>query len=229
MKQNKRVLKSWKTEIGMKYLAIVLLLALIIPFASAIEVGQQVPLLGTFKQYDCVNLIQTCSNCSYVNISSVIAPNSTSLLGESDMTKVGTVYNRTFCLTSLPGDYIVNGHGDVNGNEEIFAYYLIITPTGGPESNTVIFLILASYSIILLVLSFIFKNYIFSFLSGLLFMGTGVYSMVYGFANLTNQYTQILSWVILGLGFIITIVSALEFLNELSGGDYDRVEMEEEE
>ncbi len=97
-----------------------------ISFASA---AQQT--LGTFKQGECIQLIQTHGNTSYNNISFVYQTNSATLHNISDeMTKVGTFYNYTFCNTSLLGEYIVNGFGDPNGVKTSWIYNFFITGTG---------------------------------------------------------------------------------------------------
>jgi len=77
--------------------------------------------LGSFDQYECVDLIQTCSNCSYVNITQITyQPTSTNfLIQEQGMTKQGTRYNYTFCNTSLYGVYVYDTQGDENGEIEI--------------------------------------------------------------------------------------------------------------
>jgi len=173
--------------------------------------------LGPFKQNTCASIIQTCSNCTYVNISSVSYPDSLQALGESSMQKNGTFYNLTFCDTSNLGVYQVNGHGDLDGADQVWSYTFSITPAGGAENNTIIFIILASLSIILLILAFVFENYAFSIISGFAWMGTGVYGMIYGFGNITNAYTGIISIVVIGFGAIITIISGLNMIGENEG------------
>lgn len=84
--------------------------------------------LGSFNLNKCINLTQICANCSYVNISSVLYPNSTKALGETKMIKAGTDYSYYFCSTSLFGQYIVNGHGDENGVNAIWNYVFDIAP-----------------------------------------------------------------------------------------------------
>lgn len=86
--------------------------------------------LGTFQKDKCVELLQTCSNCTYVNISSLTYPNSSLTLRNVAMSKTGTQYNYTFCTPTLAGQYIVNGFGDADGVTTIFAYDFIVTYTG---------------------------------------------------------------------------------------------------
>jgi len=91
----------------------------------------EVQTLGTFKQDTCVDLIQVCGNCSYVNISSILYPNSSEYLTtDIQMTKQGIKYYYTFCNTSSLGRYIVSGHGDPDGKLTAWAYDFEITPSG---------------------------------------------------------------------------------------------------
>ena len=109
----------------MKYLTIFFLIAILIfPLASAETT------LGTFKQNDCVRLLQACADCTYVNITSVNYPNSTQALGHVPMTKIGTEFNYTFCSTSSLGTYIVNGVGNEAGIDTVWAYDFAVTVSG---------------------------------------------------------------------------------------------------
>jgi hypothetical protein len=63
----------------------------------------------------CVNLRQTCSNCSYVVVDSIFFPNNNSVTYNLSMTKSFNNYQFNFCNTSLIGDYQVNTCGDING------------------------------------------------------------------------------------------------------------------
>lgn len=92
--------------------------------------GQAQQTLGTFKQSECITLKQTCANCSFVNVTSVLYPNSSQAIGQVAMTKSVTEYNATFCLTSALGQYTVNGKGDPDGILEIFVYDFYITESG---------------------------------------------------------------------------------------------------
>lgn len=109
----------------MKYLIFILALVFLIGIVGASQES-----LGVFQQGKCINLIQTCSNCSFVNITSILYPNSTQLLGNSVMTATGSVYNYSLCSASVLGIYTVNGIGNPNGVDEIWIYDFEVTPTG---------------------------------------------------------------------------------------------------
>ena len=115
-----------------KILLTFILMAFLISFASA-----EIQTLGTFKLGDDINLIQTCDNCTFNNITSVLYPNSTQTIGEFAMTKTGTIYNFTLSsgnITSL-GTYIVNGFGDLDGIDTVWNYNFEITPSGAERIN----------------------------------------------------------------------------------------------
>jgi len=135
----------------MKYnlILIALLVMAILPMVSAIDN------FGTFKQGDCIKLIQTCANCTGINITSVIAPNGTQVMGLVVMSKTGTEYNATFCNTSSVGTYNVNGVGDIDGINEVWQYTFTITYGGisNPDGSVAIFF---SIGYILFLFGFIF-------------------------------------------------------------------------
>jgi len=89
-----------------------------------------IPNLGTFQKDKCVQLIQTCANCTYNNITSVLLPNSTPVIGERVMTASGSEYTFNFCNATVNGNYIVNGRGNPDGSTAIWAYSFEVTPTG---------------------------------------------------------------------------------------------------
>lgn len=113
-----------------KIILIVFLALFLISFVNAEQQS-----LGTFKKDSCVNLIQTCSNCSFINITSVVYPNSTNAITNKLMTKSNSLYNYSFCLTNVSGTYIVNGLGNPDGINTVFAYDFEINPIGIPATE----------------------------------------------------------------------------------------------
>ena len=74
---------------------------------------------GASKQHESITLLQTCDNCTFVNLTQVLitSPSSVYALepGQFNMTKNGQNYNYTFSNTSLNGDYVYSTCGDLNG------------------------------------------------------------------------------------------------------------------
>lgn len=105
---------------------VILLLGIfIIPDTLAAEAN-----LGTFKQNECLNIIQICDNCTYVNLTAVMYPNSTILSSNIGMSDTGSNYYTQFCNTSLEGNYIAIGIGDPNGVPTSFSYNFMVTNLG---------------------------------------------------------------------------------------------------
>lgn len=116
-------------------LILLIVLLLIIPVVTA-----EVQTLGTFKKGNCVDLKQTCSSCTYNKITSIVYPNSTVAIATVDMTTINNIeYTYQFCNTQVLGNYIVNGYGDVDGTDTVWAYDFLVTENGNEEpTGTVI-------------------------------------------------------------------------------------------
>ncbi len=120
----------------MKKLLLFLLIGIfLISFISATQQS-----LGIFKQGgggDCIELIQTCGNCTYNNVSRVIrtGENSEVFTINTVMTKDETYYNNSFCNITEIGIYNVNGFGDPDTEKTSWVYDFTITPSG-KESST---------------------------------------------------------------------------------------------
>ena len=177
-------------------------------------VGASIANLGTVQQYDCIELLQTCDDCTYNNITSVMYPNRTNnaLSSEIEMTKDGTIYNATFCETDELGTYIVSGHGDIDGTNT-WNYVFDVTTTGGTSNNLLpIFLLVAV--LVFFVMGIAIQSPAFGFFSGILAVMIGMYIMIYGFGDIADLYTQAFALVVLGFGFITSILAGLSWLED---------------
>ena len=89
--------------------------------------------IGTKKQNTCFDLIQTCADCTYVNFSSYTLPNGTRVIFEVPAIKSGVTFTYYNCsLANETGTYIIDGHGDLDGEDTVFSYRYDVTPTGNP-------------------------------------------------------------------------------------------------
>ncbi|KKK71178.1 hypothetical protein LCGC14_2916540, partial [marine sediment metagenome] len=114
----------------MKKILLTLILGIfLLSFASS-----QIQSLGTFKLNADINLIQTCDNCTFNNITSVLYPNSSVAISNVEMTKDGTFYNHTFSNANITGSYIVNGFGDLDGINTVWNYDFKVNNTGTEQS-----------------------------------------------------------------------------------------------
>jgi len=175
--------------------------------------------LGVFKQNDCISLYQLCDNCTYVNVTSVTYPNSTLVSINALMTKVGVDYNYTFCNTTVNGDYSYKVCGDKSGTFQCEVIYFNITPTGDNRGFG-IFLVLVFASMIMFTAAYLLDFEWGIFLSGVLFILSGVYSMIYGIGDLADLYTRGVAIVCIGLGLIFIVAGIYNITKE------DRVEEE---
>jgi len=116
--------------------------------------------LGTFKQDSEVNLIQTCSNCSFNLISSIVLPNSTITSINSYMSQDGSFFYYNFSGTSLLGNYLVNGIGNPNLVNTTWNYKFDVTYTGNElsQSSSSLYIIMFFFIIFIFVITLIGIN-----------------------------------------------------------------------
>jgi hypothetical protein len=108
-----------------------LILTLIVSmFLISLISANQIASLGTFKQNECIDLKQSCADCSYINFTRVSYPDGTRAMNNTVATKDGSIFNLEFCNTDQLGTYIVEGIGDVEGTDTVFAYDFEITYLG---------------------------------------------------------------------------------------------------
>ena len=115
-----------------------ILLLLIVGMLLINLVGSAQQSLGTFKQGsvgDCIDLIQTCGNCTFNNVSSVLKTGEDSKVYTINlkMTKDNTFYNYSFCNITELGIYNVHGFGDPDGVQDSWIFDFKITPSGSIE------------------------------------------------------------------------------------------------
>lgn len=115
--------------------------------------------LGTFKQGDCVPIIQLCGTCTYSNLTHVIIntnDNSTLLtIYNVGMEKNGALFNYTFCDTRNLGEYNVGGVADLDGVDDAWAYDFDINLMGEEltEAKSNIYIIMLVITMLFLALT----------------------------------------------------------------------------
>lgn len=110
----------------------ILILAFFIILISPL-VSSEIQSLGTFKQNSCVDLVQTCANCTYTVLQDVTYPNSTSACptcAEVMTENIANKWEYNFCNTDALGKYIVTGYSDVESVDTVWAYDFEVTPNG---------------------------------------------------------------------------------------------------
>lgn len=220
MKEWKRI--EEKVKCKMKYMNIILLNMILLSL-MVIPISAEVQTLGVFKQGETVKLIQLCANCTYVNISSVLYPNSSEcLVDEIQMTKSGTEYSYPVECSNILGDYIVNGFGDVDGITTIFAYDYKVTSTGGESFSILdnsIPITITIFGILLIILGIAVGIPWFGFIGSVMFLLSGIYTMIYGFNNVADMYTRGVAVTLIGIGLIFMFSSAYEWIWGVESGE----------
>ena len=155
--------------------------------------------LGIFKTGEPINLVQTCANCTFVNITSIINPASTLIINDVAMTKNDFTYNYTLSQQALTGTYQACGVGDLDGTNTIWCYSFDITESGKPNpENRIIALIIAFIATIIYFTFFGFKAFQAdlgkaSFWFSLLCFGIGLVELVFMIGVLfINEYNVLM-------------------------------------
>ncbi len=116
----------------MKKIMILLFISIfLISFVSAVnECGNDNSYLGTFKLDSIIDLKQTCDDCTYVNLSAVTYPNSTTIYYNLAMTKNGIEFSINSTETKTLGCYSYTVYGDKGGTKTSETIDYIITSNG---------------------------------------------------------------------------------------------------
>jgi len=192
----------------------ILLALLLIPTAFAVQES-----LGVFKQGECVDLIQICADCTYVNFTSVMFPNSTNYPLAVEGTQVGVEFSYQFCETDALGNYIVNGHGDIEGVNTIFTYDLDVTSTGNSTPDGMSFMLGTIFLVIFgIACFFLFVSAqmnepgpkIFFLIASFIFIAASI-AMAVNVAqesNVANSISSTLGSILMAIGAIIFVIIA---------------------
>jgi hypothetical protein len=152
--------------------------------------------LGVFKQDSTVQLLQTCSICEYVTLDSIKLPDSTILIIDENMTKNGSTFLFEFNQTQLLGEYIYN---TVYGNWTAPVSFEI------ESSNLILLLFLLGLASLFFIATLVVNEEFFVYISGVLFLISGLYIMMYGIDIINDDWSRAISFVTIGLGLLFTV------------------------
>lgn len=180
--------------------AIIFLIALLMLVLFIIIINAQAS-LGTFFQDEKVNLIQICDNCSFVNISNIVYPDSSIELLNIPMTKNGNIYNYTFTNTRQTGTYQYATCGDLNNIITCNNVNFEIKPLSRSYGKSIFSIDLSSTTNIIIIiflgltslLLFIGKSYLFS----------GALTSLLGMMLLFNGINFLISAIVITSGVVI--------------------------
>ncbi len=190
-----------------------LLLTLILGIFFLSLASAEVQTINPIKQNECGILIQTCDNCTFVNITKVIrsGENSTIFNINDVMTKDGTFYNYSFCNTNIIGKYIYSTVGDLDGITTNGNVNFEVTPSGQSGTANIVFfvfIILLLYGITFA--GFFGRNIPITILGGMVMMFLGVYIINNGIIIFRDTLTNYVAYITIAVGFITTSWAFLE-------------------
>lgn len=218
---------------------------LVVVFAAytldSVDAEQQT--LKPGKLNACMNLVQICANCTYVNITAITAgDNNTFYLGpgQFSMTQLTpSLFNLTFCNTSTLGEYVVQNLADPNGAKKISNFNFFITKSGelreiNPFIPLVAIIFFGAVAFVIAIFVPIPVARFFLFGMAILAAYIGVQytlTVIQGYALVddlsTNNYLivlfRIFSWIISGLVTltIVYLIYGLRKLGEIRKGFVD--------
>lgn len=209
-KQLKQISK--KTLEYMPIIFAFIMMVMIVPNISAID-------CPTYKQAESVALTAVCDNCTQVNLTKVIYPNSSfALLGEFAMTKNVTNFNYTFQNTATIGTYYYGTCGDLNGVitcEDTVNRCFTITPSGQSGTANIVFIVLIILFAYIINLIGYFKGEItLTILTGMFLMFLGVYLINNGLIIFRDDLTRYFAYLTIGWGMVSTFVATMELIGE---------------
>ncbi len=180
-----------------------LIIGMLLSIVMITLVSASMSSLGTFKQGQCIELKQTCASCSYVNFTRVSYPDSTRALTNVQADKEGSLFNLEFCNTGQLGRYIVEGIGDVDGTDTVFAYDFEITPTGALERSPAFVIILLSGILLFGFLGFMFRQDMFLHI---LFLFMSMLIMLYGIRELHMPVLFFSTLIVVIIAFVYYVI-----------------------
>jgi hypothetical protein len=203
-----------KSNKGLILMSIIFLFALcLISFASAMCPTDSTELTGSpFSQGSQIELKQICDTCSYVTLSSISYPDSSSVYVNENMTKSGTDYNYSFINTSIVGTYGYSVLGDKDGTPTTATFCFEVKSGSNDGSMPLfIFLYILFYGITIFGLIRKHEWITLGGCFGLLIIG--VYTASNGFDVYKNGLTDAISYITLLIGLGLGFETVYEITN----------------
>lgn len=112
------------------------------------------------------------------------------------------------------GDYSGKINCIQSGENKTATFTAQVNPTGDSRGYG-LFLILSLSALFLLAGGILLENEYVGFISGTLFIVTGVYSMIYGIGGLADLYTRAIAFSSIGLGFLFAIAAGYKVVEAI--------------
>jgi hypothetical protein len=169
----------------------------------------------------CENAGNFCSAGATCNLT-ISYPNSTILVNNAPMTNL---FNGYFGYDLNPnqnqvgGEYIARAGCSDGGLSAATTFTYQVTATGN-KAGYGMFLILILAAIVLFIGGYVIDQDWLVFLSGILWLITGVYTMIYGVGDLTNLYTKSIAGVTLAIGFVLILAAIFNISKSEGSTEY---------
>ena len=172
-----------------------------------------------YKLYDTISIKNPCyyngTFCSAASVCNITIydPNNAVIINNKAMTNSISYFNYT--LLNVNNNYSLGLYKcdmtctDFGSSGSQTFYFEVIT--GG---NLSLFIILLISSFLLVMTAIYVNNEYIGFIGGAVFIITGLYSLIYGVANLANMYTDTIGYVTLGLGLFFFLAAGYSAINE---------------
>lgn len=140
-------------------------------------------------------------------------PDSNNYLSNVSMTRTSDYYNYTLNSLTQTGEYptVVRCEGNNTG---FSTFTFEVTPTGNVQTsilNNPFLILFGVLALALIGMGMYMRAPWIGFLGSLMFIIGGIYTMIYGFNNVTDLYSRSVAGVFIGIGFIFMFISAYEF------------------
>ena len=207
----------------------ILMLLLIMPFVSALEDADADYLIKQNSRFDikrnCIYNGTWCTSVAECNITiNSIQGTGGFLYNNTPMTNQGGFHNLTLNASdnNIPGWYQTMVTCTDRGDEGSEFFYYRVTPTGDEDSTT-FFIIISLAFIAIIIFGYVIQQETLVFMGGATALVLGMYSMIYGFGSTQNDYTSMLSVIIIGIGLIFVFMSAYHLI-ESRDTSYEEME-----
>ncbi len=172
------------------------------------------------QQYEDITIIENCRDegapcdATYLCNITITDPFNNVTVSNAPMTREDTYYNFTLTDTNELGiyNYLTDcGNSTFSGSNE---GTLEVTTTGKNVNSTLTIIILL-VALVLFVIALITKEHSIGFISGVLFLLSGIWIMIYGLTYVSDMYTRAIAIVLLGFGLLLILTAGYEWLSDL--------------
>ena len=168
----------------------------------------------TTKQDSSINLIQTCNNCTYCNITKILNPSQLVILNNLEMTKDGSSFNYTLIYNYTNQIGIYDWYYDCGNLEESATGKLsfTVTPTGYYGSLLGFYILILIIPWVLFLFGLWKREISIAILATFIFYLVALFIIPFGIDGVKNNLTYGIGFVYLGFAIFTSIKYAHEML-----------------